>query len=202
LVDWHRLRMPGEHNVTNLCGAIAGVMLLRGDVPPASAVTAALDGFDGLPSRCRTVGHVHGLTFVDDALASNPFATTASLQAFPDQELTVILGGSDRGVDPTALVAALTTRRPRPRVVILPPDPQRMLTLVHAQGDSMEVVPAADIEEAVRFASASTPAGGVVLFSPAAPTPDGEGGYRQRSRRFIAAIGAIGIDGDPPAGSA
>jgi hypothetical protein len=32
----------------------------------------------------------------------------------------------------------------------------------------------------------------VVLFSPAAPTPDGDGGYRQRSRQFISAIGLPG----------
>jgi hypothetical protein len=35
----------------------------------------------------------------------------------------------------------------------------------------------------------------VVLFSPAAPTPDGQGGYRQRSREFIA---AAGLAGDAP----
>jgi hypothetical protein len=29
----------------------------------------------------------------------------------------------------------------------------------------------------------------VILFSPAAPTPDGQGGYRQRSRQFAAASG-------------
>ena len=51
----------------------------------------------------------------------------------------------------------------------------------------VEVV--ADIETAVLRARAVTPAGGVVLFSPAAPTPDGEGGYSVRSRRFVEASG-------------
>ena len=196
LVDSGLLRVPGEHNVTNLCGAIAGVVLLRGEVPAASAVTAAVDGFDGLPSRCRTVGERHGVTFVDDALASNPFATAASIGAFPSRELTVILGGADRGVDPGPLMAALARRRPAPRVVVLPPDPQRVVAAIHALEGPVQVEVAVDIEEAVLIASASTPAGGVVLFSPAAPTPEGQGGYRQRSRRYIAAAGLTDLGGE------
>ncbi len=38
----------------------------------------------------------------------------------------------------------------------------------------------------------ATPPGGVVLFSPAAPTFDGEGGYSERSRRFVRAVGLTG----------
>jgi hypothetical protein len=34
-----------------------------------------------------------------------------------------------------------------------------------------------------------TPEGGVVLFSPAAPTPEGEGGYGARSGQFVASAG-------------
>ena len=42
-----------------------------------------------------------------------------------------------------------------------------------------------EVDEAVR----RTPAGGVVLFSPGAPTPEGGGGYRERSRQFAVAAG-------------
>ena len=48
---------------------------------------------------------------------------------------------------------------------------------------------AADLAEAVDAAVSMTPPGGVVLFSPAAPTPDGEGGYGARSRQFVDAAG-------------
>jgi UDP-N-acetylmuramoyl-L-alanine---L-glutamate ligase len=192
VLDGSRLRPPGLHNLWNLCGAITGATLLNGAPPSAATVEAVVEGFDGLPSRCRTVGERHGLTFVDDALASNPFATVASLDAFPGREVTVILGGADRGVDPRDLVDALSLRRPTPRVVVLPPDHGRLVDALATTGagrPSPVVAMADDVAGAVRAAVAVTPSGGVVLFSPAAPTPEGEGGFGARSRQFVAAAG-------------
>jgi UDP-N-acetylmuramoylalanine--D-glutamate ligase len=190
LVDAGRLRAPGRHNVWNLCGAVAGALLLDGKAPATGSVADAVDAFEGLPSRCRTVGERGGLTFVDDALASNPFATAASVDAFPARDLTVILGGADRGVDLAPLVDALAGRRPAPTVIVLPPDPQRLVdALTAGPRRALEVLVAGDIDEAVRAAVASTAGGGVILFSPAAPTPEGGGGYATRSRQFVAAAG-------------
>ncbi len=204
LVDSGRLRVPGRHNLWNLCGAIAGAMLLGGQRPSSRSVAEAVDGFDGLPSRCRTIGDRHGVTFVDDALASNPFATVASIEAFPDRELTVILGGADRGIDLRPLVEALALRSPTPTVIVLPPDRKRLLEALDSFpiGDrsAVPVHEVGDIDEAVRAAVASTAEGGVVLFSPAAPTPEGQGGFRERSRRFVEASGIPerqGQDGTP-----
>lgn len=194
VVEAQRLRVPGRHNRWNLCGAIAGVLLLDGSLPPAEAVGRAVDAFEGLPSRCRTIGRRDGLTFVDDALASNPFATMASIDAFPEGALTVILGGADRGVDVRPLAIALTRRRPLPAVVVLPPDGDRIVEALAGLSDgerlhAMVVRRAADLPEAVRLAATATEPGGVVLFSPAAPTPEGEGGFAVRSRQFAEAAG-------------
>ena len=196
LADAGLLRAPGAHNRWNLCGAIAGSLLLNGHAPSPAAVAATIDEFDGLPSRCRTIGERDGVTFVDDALASNPFATMASLASFPDRPLTLILGGADRGVDPGGLVEAVAARRPAPRVIVLPPGPHRLTDALVAcsdAGDRMLVVEVADdLADAVGRARRVTPEGGVVLFSPAAPTPDGEGGYVTRSRQFAEATGLSG----------
>jgi hypothetical protein len=48
----------------------------------------------------------------------------------------------------------------------------------------------------VAAAVAVTPAGGVILFSPAAPTPAGGGGYGARSREFVSAAGLDETAGD------
>ena len=53
----------------------------------------------------------------------------------------------------------------------------------------MTLLEADDMEAALRLAVDATADGGVVLFSPAAPTPEGGGGYGERSRQFIEASG-------------
>ena len=216
LVDTSLLRVPGRHNVWNLCGAVVGVLLLTGVTPSAEAVAAAMAGFAGLESRCRPIGDSDGRTYVDDALASNPFATVASIDTFAGRALTVIVGGADRGVDPAELVEALATRRPMPSVVVLPPGPDRLVALLadagmrvgggagsgdgeatgEGSGDGEatgvgggSVQAADDLAGAVAIAAELTPDGGVVLFSPGAPTPEGGGGYRERSRQFAEAAG-------------
>jgi len=195
VADGSHLRAPGRHNLWNLCGAVAGSLLVRGRAPSARAVARAVEGFDGLPSRCRTIGERHGVTYVDDALASNPFATMASVDAYPDRDLTVIVGGADRGVDPSPLVQALAERRPVPRVIVLPPEPERLAQPLEraaaaaAGRDRLSVQVASGLDDAVRRARAATPSGGVVLFSPAAPTPEGEGGFAARGRQFAEAAG-------------
>ena len=206
LVDTSLLRVPGRHNVWNLCGAVVGALLLTGVTPSAEAVATAMAGFGGLESRCRPIGESDGRTYVDDALASNPFATVASIETFAGRPLTVIVGGADRGVDPAGLVEALGSRRPMPSVVVLPPGPDRLVALLadaglrvgggdgsgdgEATGDSGgSVQVATDLAGAVAMAADMTPEGGVVLFSPGAPTPEGGGGYRERSRQFAQAAG-------------
>jgi UDP-N-acetylmuramoylalanine--D-glutamate ligase len=187
LVDAGRLQLPGRHNVWNLCGAIAGIVLLTGEIPSAEAVGAAVDGFAGLPSRCQVVGERDGRSFVDDALASNPFASATSIESFAGRALTVIVGGADRGVDPGPLAAALTAHRPPVAVVVLVPAPGNLVTAL--AGVVGEIRTAADLDEAVDLARGLTPSGGVILFSPGAPTPQGGGGYRARSLEFARAAG-------------
>ena len=195
LVEYVGLRTPGEHNVANLCGAVAGVLLLTGSPPQPAALVEAIEGFEGLPSRCQSIGTRGGLEFVDDALASNPFATVASVASYGDRPMTLILGGADRGVDFTDLAEVVATRVPVPHVVTIPPDGGRIadrLTTVGRQHQvEVSISEAADPGDAARTAWTTTPRGGVVLFSPGAPTPDGEGGFRERSRLFREAFEAL-----------
>jgi UDP-N-acetylmuramoylalanine--D-glutamate ligase len=190
VADAGRLRVPGRHNAWNLCGAVAGALLLTGSAPSAEAVASAADGFAGLPSRCHTLGVHDGRTFVDDALASNPFASAASIETFAGRPLTVIVGGADRGVDPAPLVDAVTSHLPPASVVVLAPGSERLAEALAGAGVPTGAVRVAeDLAGAVALATALTPVGGVVLFSPGAPTPEGGGGYRERSRQFAEAAG-------------
>ncbi len=188
VADLGRFRAPGAHNATNAAGALTGAVLLAGPVPPP-AVAAALDGFDPLPSRSHPLGERGGLVFVDDALASNPSATAATLAAFDGRAVGLIVGGADRGVDLGPLAAAVGQHRGELVVAAVPPAAGRFAEALDAARPGLVTSEVRGIDEAVALLVASVPAGGAVLFSPAAPTPDGEGGYRARAARFAAAAG-------------
>jgi len=190
VADSTRLRVPGRHNAWNLCGAVAGALLVTGRPPTPDAVAGAVDGFAGLPSRCEVLGERGGRTYVDDALASNPFAAAASVGTFAGRPLTVIVGGADRGVDPAPLVAAVGAHRPQAAVVVVGPGADRLVGALDEGGVPPAAVRTADsLTGAVAVATGLTPSGGVVLFSPGAPTPEGGGGYRARSLEFSEAAG-------------
>jgi UDP-N-acetylmuramoylalanine-D-glutamate ligase len=82
-----------------------------------------------------------------------------------------------------------------PHVVVIPPDGARIVDALtaagHRLGTSMVVSEGAALDEAVRIAAQTSPVGGVVLFSPGAPTPEGQGGFGQRSRIFSAAVESL-----------
>ncbi len=141
------------------------------------------------------MGERDGITFVDDALASNPFATAASLEAFTGRQLTLIVGGADRGVDPSGLVAALAARRPAPRVIVLPPEPGRLVASLAAGADTSPLVveEAADLEDAGHagrwggavLAGGPHTGGGGWIRRPQPPVRRGRRAHRPAHRRRL-----------------
>ncbi len=166
--------------------AVHAVEALVGELPlPAIAEVAA--GFTGLPARQQLVGGRAGVRYVDDALASNPAATIAAIDAFADAPLVLILGGADRGVDHGDLLAAIAGRVQT--VILLSETGARLAGSI--SGADVVVLDTDDVADAVAAAAARATAGGVVLFSPAAPTPPIIGTYEHRSARFIEAVAAL-----------
>ena len=179
--------LRGEHNLVNLCGALTATNALAGAVPDASSLVQALDDTPALPSRLRTVAVAGDLELVDDALASNPAGAVAALRAFAGRRLCLIAGGADRGVPFGPLVDELLAARPEPTVVVLGPAGHRLAAELSARASVLTCRPADSVDDAVRIAVSLLGGCGVVLFSPAAPTPPGAGSYVDRSAAFAAA---------------
>ena len=66
-----------------------------------------MDEHRGLPSRLEVIAVVDGIRFVDDALASNPFASRTGVESMRDQPLVLLAGGADRDVDVTSLATTI-----------------------------------------------------------------------------------------------
>jgi UDP-N-acetylmuramoylalanine--D-glutamate ligase len=182
------LRLKGRHNARNLCVALAVLDGMGVDVPGRkAALEAAVRGFAALPHRLAEIADPSGLTFVDDTLSTSPYSAMHAIDAYEGRPLTVLVGGTDRGLDYAPLRHHL---RDRELTVIGIPDsgPRIIAELTGLPGVRTEV--AEDLPEAVSLARALTPAGGVVLLSPAAPSYGRYRNFEHRSEAFAEAIRA------------
>src|SRR5580700_9249592 len=105
------LGLRGKHNARN--ATLAHQILLALGIPGADdrqLLRRAATGFAGLPSRCRSVGTVGPVEFVDDSLSTNVLPTEAALDAFDQSAVALLVGGHDRGVDYTPLGQAVARR--------------------------------------------------------------------------------------------
>jgi UDP-N-acetylmuramoyl-L-alanine---L-glutamate ligase len=183
--------MRGEHNLVNIAGAVTAFILATGEVPDGGTLVGALGKMPSLPSRLETVSVQEGVEFVNDALASNPAGTVAALRTFKGRRICLILGGQDRGVDVGPLVREIATTSPPPFLVTLPGLGPRVVEELRDSGTEVQSAAASTVAEAVGLARETISGEGVVLFSPAAPTPLVEGSYVQRGAAFAEAVAAF-----------
>jgi UDP-N-acetylmuramoylalanine--D-glutamate ligase len=188
------LPLPGQHNVRNL--AVARAVLLALGVDEAGdddRMADALRSFAGLPSRCRSLGQVNGVEFVDDSLSTNVLPAQAALAAFADRPVALLVGGKDRGLDYGPLGQSIAARHEPTLVVTLPDSGPRIgAAITEEAGSAVTVRDADDLEGAVAVAFEWSSPGGVVLLSPAAPSFGHFADYKDRAQAFAAAASRCG----------
>lgn len=184
------LHLLGQHSRSNVALALAVVADATGLAEAAvrERVRARADAFEPLRGRLTFLGVHEGITFVDDGLATAALPTAAALEVFAQAPVSLIVGGFDRGVSYDDLTAALQERTLPTDVVALGPAGERMVTLFRAAGVAAQSV--ATMDEAVAVATRARQSGGVVLFSPAAPSFDAYQNWLERSTDFARAVAA------------
>ena len=97
------LALPGAHNRINACAAAAAALAYGA---PVDAVRAGLRAFRGAAHRYEDLGVVRGVRFINDTAATAPAAAGAALVTTPGP-VVLLAGGSDKGLDFTALADAM-----------------------------------------------------------------------------------------------
>ncbi|MFC4525437.1 UDP-N-acetylmuramoyl-L-alanine--D-glutamate ligase [Dyella halodurans] len=194
--DIARLRAPGEHNALNACAALAALEAMGFD---AVAAAESLAAFRPLPHRLQPLGECDGLAWINDSISTTPQATLAALASLDGHNITVIVGGHDRGLDWSEFCVAMQTRAPH-AIVAQGANGPRIARALREAGVKTTIEEVGELATAVTRAKALTPAGGTVLLSPGAPSFDQFHDYAERGRRFAEWAGfdsqdIIGIDG-------
>lgn len=155
------VRLKGQHNLGNACAAATAARRLG---VPASAITAGLGAFGGLPHRLEEIGERQGVLYVNDSLATTPEAAAAGLQAYAGRPVAIIAGGSSKGADFTLLGAAIA--RYATALVTLGAEGPVIAEAARAAGFTGAIAVGTSMGEAVAAATGALAAGGVVLLSP------------------------------------
>ncbi len=187
------LGLLGRHSASNVALALAvvGALTHRSRESVAASAMAHASSFVPLRGRLTPLGEEtreSGLVrYVDDGLATAALPTVAALEVFEDEPVALIAGGFDRGVDYGVLVDALARRARLTSVVTMGPAGERLAEEI-ARRTELSTHGASSMDEAVRLARAALHGGGVVLFSPAAPSFDRYRNWLERSEDFAAHV--------------
>jgi UDP-N-acetylmuramoylalanine--D-glutamate ligase len=188
------LGLPGPHNARN--ASLARAVLAGLGIPAASdsdRLAEAAHGFDGLPSRCHSLGTVDAVEFVDDSLSTNVLPAQAALGAFGDRPVALLVGGHDRGLDYSPLGRTIAARTAPTLVVTMPDNGPRIGAAVRDASESrVTVIDALSLDSAVETAFGWAGPGAVVLLSPAAPSFGQFGDYRERAAAYAEAVRRCG----------
>lgn len=179
--------LPGRHNLLNAAAALSVVAAAGLDLQQAARAVAS---FKSLPHRLQVLGQRHGVTYINDSIASTPVATAAALEALWDRPIVLILGGMDRGLDWSRYAAAFA-HAPLKAVIGLPANGPRIIATLRQAG----IAPASgfheepDLPAAVALARELAVAGDTVLLSPGAPSFTQFIDFRDRGQAFARVCG-------------
>ncbi len=172
------VKLPGKHNFENALAAIAAVACYKNISPDEylatskSEIIAGLESFKGLPHRLEFVRELNGIKYYDDNFSTGTSSTRVAVNAFPDDKLTLIIGGRDKTAN---------TDLPEIHEILSAPQVKNVILIGESGHDLFAKYPddprfhlAESLEEAVQtaqtLATKNTPA--IVLMSPAAASFD------------------------------
>lgn len=201
ILDCKALSLPGQHNLSNLCAALAAIEALGLDAMPLA--TKALT-FKSLPHRLQPIGRREGREYVNDSISTTPYASLAALDVYASRRVAILVGGYDRGLDWAPFAQRMNSAPPIAVIAM----GQNGARIAHdlapaARGGRFVLHQALEMGEAVRVAEQALGAEGVVLLSPGAPSFPRYKDYIERGRHFaqmsgfdpnqISAITGLGV---------
>lgn len=96
------INLPGDHNLNNALAAIAAVASYKNISPDEYLIAKkpeiinGLKSFKGLPHRLEFLRELNDVKYYDDNFSTNPSSTRVAINAFPNNNLVVIVGGRDK----------------------------------------------------------------------------------------------------------
>ena len=180
------LPLPGLHNAQNVCAALAAIDAAGLDAQLLAAHAAT---FKPLPHRLQTLGTHDEVDYINDSIATTPYATIEALSSLAGRAATVLVGGFDRGVSWRSFVDHVARYPPHAIVTMGANGAAIAAALKAMESPRFALASGTTLADAFASAKALTPPGGTILLSPGAPSFDQFRDYAERGREFARLAG-------------
>ena len=176
------LLLRGEHNLENIAAAVAAAKIVGIN---EGTILETVRSFKGLEHRLELVDTIESIAFYNDSFATGPQPTIAAMNSFTDPE-TLILGGSDKGLDYQELMREIEKKENIKNLILIGDVGNKITDILKGYAFQGSVINMghSSMEEIVKKAFEITPRGGIVILSPAAASFDMFKDYKDRGNQF------------------
>ncbi|HEY3052333.1 MAG TPA: UDP-N-acetylmuramoyl-L-alanine--D-glutamate ligase [Thermoanaerobaculia bacterium] len=177
------LKIQGTANVEN---ALAAWLAARAAGVDDMDVQIAFGTFAGLPHRMVLVREREGVRWINDSKGTNVDATLKSLESFAPSSVWLILGGKDKAGE-FERMRDLVSEKTRAVITI----GKAADRISEALEGAATIVPAGDMQRAVKWAAEHAKKGDTVLLSPACASFDQYRNFEHRGEHFEELVRAL-----------
>lgn len=188
-IDITDAKLLGSHNGLNAAMAVAAAKLQGVSLETCLQV---IKDFEPVPHRLQLVAVKNRITYIDDAIGSNPEATIAGITTIIKEIGPIgclFLGGQNRDYEYWPLMQ-LVSRLAIPYVVLFP-DSGAKIKALKPNSYKVEFLETSDMAQAVQWASTKCPPDSVCLLSTAAPSYSIWKDFEQKGDMFQQAVNAL-----------
>lgn len=181
IINKNEIKLRGIHNYENICAALA----LTSSIADIDTQVKAIKEFKGVEHRLEFVRELEQVKYYNDSIGTSPASTIAGLHAF-DENILLIAGGSDKGLDYTEVGEAIA-EKVGTLILCGPTAPKIEEATKNAlikQEKHLQICHVTNLQEAVKLAKEKAKAGDVVLLSPASASFDAFKNFAERGEKF------------------
>ena len=183
-----KTNLIGQHNLSNIKAAFLVALKLGID---KKDIIKALSTFESLEDRLETIREINGIKFIVDGLATIPEASLAGIDSFENKNITLILGGFDRGVSFASFGKELIKRKNIKNIILIGQTADKIEKSLKNSKANVYNLGFVSMNKIIQKAFEISKKDYIVLFSPAATSFDMFKDYEERDNQFKEAVKAL-----------
>lgn len=188
IANTNEIKLLGKHNWQNVCAAITTVWGITHNV---DAIRSVIASFSGMEYRLELIRELNGVKYYNDSFGTTPETAIVAIEALAEPKI-LILGGSDKGADFTALANTIKDSNARYAIIIGATGPKIADSLDGARSRMpYELHEKITMHDIVEIASLKAEKGDVVLLSTGCASFGLFKNYKDRGDQFTRAVQSL-----------